>query len=217
VHPRCRHRLLQVTCIACAQRFEENGAKQCVQAVFTKCAAGKSPTYLIVCRTADALTPAPPPCVFCVARAQVWYCSVECQKTHWTEGGHKKQCKALQAVMNAEVAVHGGVHAMKHTSSTPICTSQHIAFTAEKRSAATSRRTHVATASASDDGVCIICLDDDSPPIQSGCACRGNAGLAHVECRQRTLCTAWQTVIHTKGGGKTGRVGKDLPGPWSWD
>jgi hypothetical protein len=146
--------------------------------------------HLPHCRTADAFTPTSPPCVFCVARAQVWYCSVECQKTHWTEGGHKKQCKALQAVMNAEVGLHGGVHAMKHTRSTPIRTSQHIVPTTEKRSAATSRRTHVATASASDDGVCIICLDNGFPPIQLGRACTGDAGLAHVECWQRTLCIA---------------------------
>ena len=31
-------------------------------------------------------------------------------------------------------------------------------------------------------GVCIICLDSDPPPIQSGCACRSDGGLAHVEC-----------------------------------
>jgi len=30
---------------------------------------------------------------------------------------------------------------------------------------------------------CIICLNSDPMPIQSGCACRGDAGLAHVECR----------------------------------
>jgi hypothetical protein len=30
--------------------------------------------------------------------------------------------------------------------------------------------------------VCIICLDSDPPPIQSGCACRSDSGLAHVDC-----------------------------------
>ena len=30
--------------------------------------------------------------------------------------------------------------------------------------------------------VCIICLDSDPPPIQSGCACRSDTGLAHVGC-----------------------------------
>jgi tetratricopeptide (TPR) repeat protein len=33
------------------------------------------------------------------------------------------------------------------------------------------------------EGSCIICFDGDPRPIQSGCACRGDAGLAHVECR----------------------------------
>jgi hypothetical protein len=29
---------------------------------------------------------------------------------------------------------------------------------------------------------CIICLDTSPPPIQSGCACRGDSGLAHIAC-----------------------------------
>ena len=29
---------------------------------------------------------------------------------------------------------------------------------------------------------CIICLETSPPPIQSGCACRGDVGLAHIEC-----------------------------------
>jgi tetratricopeptide (TPR) repeat protein len=35
--------------------------------------------------------------------------------------------------------------------------------------------------------MCVICLDADASPapIQSGCACRGEAGLAHVGCRVR--------------------------------
>jgi hypothetical protein len=35
---------------------------------------------------------------------------------------------------------------------------------------------------ATDAGACIICLDTSPPPIQSGCACRGDGGLAHVDC-----------------------------------
>ena len=31
-------------------------------------------------------------------------------------------------------------------------------------------------------GACIICLDTSPPPIQSGCACRGDSGLAHIAC-----------------------------------
>ena len=34
-----------------------------------------------------------------------------------------------------------------------------------------------------EDGVCFICLDTSPSPIQSGCACRGAAGLAHLRCR----------------------------------
>ncbi len=32
------------------------------------------------------------------------------------------------------------------------------------------------------DYACIVCLDYDPPPIQSGCACRSDTGLAHVGC-----------------------------------
>ena len=31
-------------------------------------------------------------------------------------------------------------------------------------------------------GECVICLGADPPPVQSGCACRGEAGLAHAAC-----------------------------------
>jgi hypothetical protein len=33
-----------------------------------------------------------------------------------------------------------------------------------------------------DERACIICLDTSPPPIQSGCACRGDGGLAHIDC-----------------------------------
>ena len=32
------------------------------------------------------------------------------------------------------------------------------------------------------EGGCIICLDTSPPPIQMGCACRGDSGLAHIDC-----------------------------------
>jgi hypothetical protein len=35
---------------------------------------------------------------------------------------------------------------------------------------------------AADGGACVICLDASPPPIQSGCACRGDSGLAHIAC-----------------------------------
>jgi tetratricopeptide (TPR) repeat protein len=120
----------------------------------------------------------------------VWYCSVECQKTHWKDGGHKQECKALQAVIGEAIGAGeraGDAHGSGMRSSTGIYARGLIAPTAEGRSATTtSRPAHVTTASASDGGACgacIICLDSEPPPIQSGCACRGDAGLAHIECR----------------------------------
>ena len=35
---------------------------------------------------------------------------------------------------------------------------------------------------ATNDGACIICHNASPPPIQSGCACRGDGGLAHIGC-----------------------------------
>ena len=40
-----------------------------------------------------------------------------------------------------------------------------------------------------DGGACIICLDTSPPPIQSGCACRGDSGLAHIACRVRAAAS----------------------------
>jgi tetratricopeptide (TPR) repeat protein len=34
---------------------------------------------------------------------------------------------------------------------------------------------------------CLICLQSTPAPIQSGCGCRGDAGLAHVSCRVRLV------------------------------
>ncbi len=34
-----------------------------------------------------------------------------------------------------------------------------------------------------DAGACVICLESEPAPIQSGCACRADMGLAHVRCR----------------------------------
>jgi hypothetical protein len=42
---------------------------------------------------------------------------------------------------------------------------------------------------AADGGACIICLDTSPPPIQSGCACRGDSGLAHVACLVRAAAS----------------------------
>jgi hypothetical protein len=42
---------------------------------------------------------------------------------------------------------------------------------------------------ATDGGACIICLDTSPPPIQSGCACRGDSGLAHIACLARAAAS----------------------------
>ena len=42
---------------------------------------------------------------------------------------------------------------------------------------------------AADGGACIICLDTSPPPIQSGCACRGDSGLAHIACLVRAAAS----------------------------
>ena len=36
---------------------------------------------------------------------------------------------------------------------------------------------------------CIICIDASPPPIQSGCACRGDSGLAHIACLVRAAAS----------------------------
>jgi ACT domain-containing protein len=85
----------------------------------------------------------------------VFYCSVECQRIHWKENGHKAACKQTQARIAAAIA-----------------------------SAAGGAPTHTDGSAAKGASVCTICLDaGDPPPIQSGCGCRGDAGLAHVGCR----------------------------------
>jgi tetratricopeptide (TPR) repeat protein len=42
---------------------------------------------------------------------------------------------------------------------------------------------------AADGGACIICLDTSPPPIQSGCACHGDSGLAHIACLVRAAAS----------------------------
>ena len=48
--------------------------------------------------------------------------------------------------------------------------------------------------SLSDEDVCLICFEPNPPPIQSGCACRGPAGRAHLDCRVQ----AAQTLVERK-------------------
>jgi hypothetical protein len=135
----------------------------------------------------------------CARVAQVAYCSAECQKAHWKEGGHKKQCKALlkegggvpisatstKVAGSARAPTAAGTTARKHQVAGSARAPTAAGITARKHPATKLRATPtpVAVAGGSDAGACVICLDLNPPPIQSGCACRGDAGLAHVECR----------------------------------
>jgi len=51
--------------------------------------------WVLAPHTVDALIHCRP--LLVRERSQVWYCSVECQKMDWKEGGLKQECKALQA------------------------------------------------------------------------------------------------------------------------
>jgi hypothetical protein len=51
----------------------------------------------------------------------------------------------------------------------------------------------------SDAGACIICLESEPPPIQSGCACRSDAGLAHAACRVQ-LAASRRDVVNKDWG-----------------
>jgi hypothetical protein len=131
---------------------------------------------------------------------------------HWKEGGHKQESKALQAVIGEAIGV-GDANGSGVSSSSGIPASRPIAPTAEGRSAATtSRPTHVVAANASDGGACIICLGDDPSPIQSGCACRGDAGLAHVECRTQNSAHRMANGIQHDGWWKCGTCGQHFTG-----
>ena len=61
--------------------------------------------------------------------------------------------------------------------------------------------------------VCTICLDGE--PIQSGCACRGDAGLAHIECRAMAAAhlDCW-AVCTTCGQAFTGAMQAGLAEAW---
>jgi tetratricopeptide (TPR) repeat protein len=115
------------------------------------------------------------------ARAQVIYCTEDCQRAHWKEGGHKKACKALQA---------GSVKAASPSSKPNSARGKTHKYHRAAATAETGFDTTAASGSNLDTfacsvegGTCIICLEEDPPPIQSGCACRGDAGLAHIACR----------------------------------
>jgi hypothetical protein len=123
----------------------------------------------------------------------VFYCGVECQRIHWKKNGHKVACKKTQARVAAAMASAAG-GAPTHTNRSPA------------------------------DGapVCIICLDaGDPPPIQSGCGCRGDAGLAHVGCRAEAAAykarsgdtDGWHWC-HTCSQMWTGQMGVGMAEAW---
>jgi pentatricopeptide repeat protein len=123
----------------------------------------------------------------------VFYCSVECQRIHWKKNGHKAACKKTQARVAAAMA-----------------------------SAAGGAPTHSGRGTATEASVCIICLDvGDPPPMQSGCGCRGDAGLAHIGCRAEAAVhksrsrdfRGWETCA-TCGHAFTGRMQMGLAKAW---
>ena len=61
-------------------------------------------------------------------------------------------------------------------------------------------------------GTCIICLDNDPSPIQSGCACRGDAGLAHVECRAEAAAHRLKNSKTPDGWWECATCGQDFTG-----
>jgi tetratricopeptide (TPR) repeat protein len=121
---------------------------------------------------------------------------------HWKV--HKSECKALRTAGDDDHPT---------TSSARNSARRNIAVTAQKLSAATSAHpAHAATASASDGGACIICLDSDPLPIQSGCACRGDAGLAHVECRAEAAAHRIANSNNHDGWWRCGTCGQPFTG-----
>ena len=73
-----------------------------------------------------------------------------------------------------------------------------------------------------EDGVCFICLDTSPSPIQSGCACRGAAGLAHLRCRaeaaealvEQKSSTEWWRTCQTCKQEFTGEMYDGLANAW---
>ena len=74
-----------------------------------------------------------------------------------------------------------------------------------------------------EDGVCFICLDTSPSPIQSGCACRGAAGLAHLGCRveaaealveQKKDSNEWWWTCQTCEQKFTGEMRDGLANAW---
>ena len=73
-----------------------------------------------------------------------------------------------------------------------------------------------------EDGVCFVCLGTSPSPIQSGCACRGAAGLAHLRCRveaaealvEQKISTKWWWTCQTCEQPFTGEMSDGLANAW---
>jgi hypothetical protein len=71
------------------------------------------------------------------------------------------------------------------------------------------------------NGACYICYESAPPPIQSGCACRGEAGFVHIECMVQAAVSqvahrgtiAWHTC-HTCKQHFTGAMRRGLAEAW---
>ncbi len=73
------------------------------------------------------------------------------------------------------------------------------------------------------NGACYICYESQPPPIQSGCACRDEAGFVHIECivqvavsqaGHRGVIAWWE--CHTCNQKFTGVMRTGLAEAW-WD
>jgi len=73
-----------------------------------------------------------------------------------------------------------------------------------------------------DEDACFICFETSPSPIQSGCTCRGGAGLAHPGCRIRAVqalvqqkgSVAWWWKCQTCEQHFTGEMRDGLANPW---
>jgi hypothetical protein len=121
----------------------------------------------------------------CARCRGVMYCSAACQKVHWKQkGGHKQAC-------------------------TPVATA---ALSSVAAAAAAAAAMGAGGGDESEAGACIICLCDDPSPIQSGCACRSDAGLAHVECRAEDAAHRMKISNREDGWWKCGTCGRNFTG-----
>ena len=104
------------------------------------------------------------------------YCSAESQKVNWTEGGHKKQCKAR--------AVKASVEGNSKPRAKPVASIDERLSAAVSSLASSTASASGVMGGASRDDECCICYDSDPLDLlPGGCACRGSARLAHVACR----------------------------------